>query len=296
MADAVFRVAADVTDYVKKMDQADRSTKRVGKSAATIGDQVAKSIVKIELLNRALQAAGRAVSGVIDKATQTSQTAGERGISLATNLEGLKIKDILGVSKKVTAGGGLASADESAAFVKALAKTGAQGGDAQKLIEAFSKYGSMAGGEGGEKFIEGASKGMPAGSIIQEGLRRFSTISSAALGDPNSPLAQGIRGKLSEMKAQAAEEEAFLVSGTSQRAEVANVRAAAAQTPGGPVSVVNSLLGETVATMLTRGGAALNGYENAASRATDTTNALLVEANRNARKAVTAPSFATETR
>lgn len=300
-SDATFRVSADVVDYISKMHKANMATKNVARTAASIGDAVGASIVKIEVLNRALNAAGRAISGVMNKATSASQTAGERAIGLATSLGSLGVRDINATTRTLSSGAGGTTADEKAQFAKALAQVNKQrrtkltADEAQAALEAFAQFGEFGFGERGEDLLSGIGEGRSLESIMKAGGTRFDRI-RAATTDPMSPLSQGLRGRFAESEAQRVEESRFLVSGTSERAQQAGMRVTAANDPGGPVSIVQGMLGDTAATVLNRTIGAAVGAEDAAARATEKAAAASVSMADQWRKVVTSPNFATETR
>lgn len=302
MADAVFRVAADMAQYIAGMAKADAATKKVARSASNIGDAVGASIVKIEVLNRALNAAGRAISGVVDKATGAARSAGERAIDLATDLGGLGVRDINATVRRVSRGGRAGTtADENTQLVRSLAQAVKQrggnmsGDEVDSLINAFLDFGEFGFGRGGEDLVRGVAEGQPLSQIMQAGQGRFQRV-SAALTDPMSPVFQGMRGRLALNEAQAAEEKAFLVSGTSESAQQAAMRRRAAMDPGGPVSIVQGALGDTAATMLNRAMTSAVGGEDAAVRATERAAAASLSMVEQWRKTLTSPNFATETR
>lgn len=295
--DAIFRVAADVAEFVTGMARAEAATKKVARASAGIGDQVGASIIKIELLNRALNAAGRAISGVMDKATGASQSAGDRAIGLATSLGSLGVRDINATTKRLSGGSGGTTADQKAGFAKALAamnkqrRTPMSGDEADAALQAFAEFGEFGFGEGGGDLLEGLANGQSLQGIAAAGKGRFERI-QAARTDPMSPLYQGLRGRGAESEAQRAEEMAFLVSGTSERAQKAGMRLRAATDPGGPVSIVQGAIGDTAATALNR---ALPG-EDAAQRASNTAERAMVEMSQSFKKLLNQPNFATETR
>lgn len=297
--DAIFRVAADVAEFVAGMARAEQATKKVARSAGNIGDQVGASVVKIELLNRALNAAGRAISGVMDKASSASQNAGDRAIGLATSLGSLGVRDINSTIKRLSGGSGGTTAEQKANFAKALASANKQrrtplsGDEADAALQAFAELGEFGFGEGGADLLEGLSNGQSLADITAAGRGRFERI-QAARTDPMSPLFQGLRGRGAEAEAQRAEEDAFLVSGTSERAQKAAMRVRAASDPGGPVSIINGAVGDTAATVLNRGLNATTG-DDPAARATENAARATVQMNENFRRLLNRPNFATDT-
>lgn len=299
MADAVFRVAADVAEYITGMARADAATKKVARSAGSIGDQVGASIIKIELLNRALNAAGRAISGVMDKATGAATSAGERAIGLATSLGSLGVRDINATTRALSGGQGGTTAEQKAQFAKSLAdankqrRTGMTPEESQAALDAFVQFGEFGFGAGGQDLLAGISEGRSVQQIAREGAGRFDLIRQAAT-DPMSPLFQGLRGRMSLSEAQREEEEAFLVSGTSKIAETAAMRVKVARDPGGPVSIMQGTFGDTAATILNNQLTAAAGEPDAATRATDRAATATVQMAAEFRKLTTAPNFATE--
>ena len=293
--DAVFRVAADVAEFVTGMARADAATKKVARSASSIGDSVGASIIKIELLNRALNAAGRAISGVMDKATSASVSAGDRAIGLASSLGSLGVRDINATTRAMSGGAGGTTADQKAAFAKSLAQMNRQrrtpmsGSEAEAALNAFTQFGEFGFGEGGQDLLEGLSNGQSVGDIAKAGQGRFNKIRNAA-SDPMSPLFQGLRGRLADSEAQQAEESRFLISGTSERAQKAATRTTAALDPGGPVSIISGALGETAGTVANR----LLSPTDASARATDRAATATVSMASEFRRLLTAPNFATD--
>ena len=257
MGDAVFRVGADVSDYVNKMAVAERSTKRVGKAAASIGDQVTGSIVKVELLTRALNAAGRAVSNVLDKAEAASKSAGSRAVSLATNLDSLGV-DAGGMGRltsTVARGSPYTTAEQGAALVRSLAAAAKDrrspmgGADAESLIKSAIGGGELAYGEGFRDLLTGFSGGLPASDIISTGKARAERIRRIAAGDPLSPLSQELEARAEEAQQQFTEEKALGTPGTRRRVETARMKSEAARNPTGLVSFISGF-SETAATFM----------------------------------------------
>ena len=292
--DAIFRVAADVAEFVTGMARAEAATKKVGKAAGGIGGQISGSIIKVELLNRALNAAGRAISGVLDKAQSASKSAGDRAIDVATSLSSLGVRDINGASKRLSSSSGGTTPEVKAAFARALAganqqrRTPFSSDEAEGFLAAFSEGGELGFGPGGESLIKGASEGTPLSDIIKQAQQRSGPL-LAAMTDSGSPLFQGLRGRRAEVGAQLEEERAFLTSGASLRAEAAAARVTAANDPGGPVSIIGGALGDTAGSVVNRGLQGADNLRQQADRAT-------ISQVETFRKILTAPNFATDTR
>ena len=175
MADAVFRVAADVAEYIAGMTRADAANKKVAKSAAGIGDAVGRSVVKIELLNRAINAAGRAISNVMDKASSTAATAGERATGLAVDLSGMGVSNINEITKLIGRGGATGTtAEQGAQFVRSLAQANKdrrapmKPSESEAAIAAFMEGGEFRFGRGGEELIRGLSEGRSLDKIMRD--------------------------------------------------------------------------------------------------------------------------------
>jgi hypothetical protein len=292
--DAIFRVAADVAEFVAGMLRAENATKRVGKSAGAIGDQITGSIIKVGLLNRALNAVERSVSSVLDKAQTASKSAGDRAIDVATSLSSLGVRDINGVTKRISSSSGGTTPEQKAAFARSLASASQQrrvplsGSEAESFIGAFIEGGELGFGPGGESLIKGAAEGTPLPRLLQQAQERSGPV-LAAMSDPGSPLFQGLRGRRAEVGAQLEEERAFMTSGATLRAESAAARVTAANDPGGPVSVIGGALGDTAGALANRG---LQGADNLRAQADRAT----ISQVETFRRLLTAPNFATDTR
>lgn len=304
-SDAIFRVAADMAEYIAGMDRADRATKKVARSAGDIGGQITGSLIKVELLNRALNATGRAISDVLNKAQSASKTAGDRAIDVATSLSGLGVRDINAVTRRLSVGSGVTTPEQGAQFARALLSSNRQrraplsGAQNEQAIEAFLQFGEFGFGAGGEDLLTGLAEGQSLERLTQRAAIRAGRVRTA-MTDPASPLFQGVRGRGAETSAQLEEERAFLASGTSERVNRAEARIAAARDPGGPVSIVSGAVGENAGTFVNRamqslvggGGQAERAGENATTSLNRSISGLSVEI----RKMVNQPNFATDTR
>jgi hypothetical protein len=252
MADAVFRVAADVAEYIAGMARADAANKKTARSAANIGDAVGKSIIKVELLNRALNAAGRAVSSVMDKAAGVSVSAGDRALGLATSLGSLGVRDINATTRSLSSARGGTTAEQKAAFAKSLADANKQRRvalkpeEAEQALAAFTKFGEFAFGTGGQDLISGIAEGSSLSSLLAKGKGQFERIQTA-LTDPMSPAFLGLKGRLDDETARIAEEKNLVLQGGAVRADRSAMRVTAARDPGGPVSVAQGWLGDEAA-------------------------------------------------
>ena len=292
--DAIFKVAADVAEFVTGFAAADRAVKKTAKSVGSIGDQISGSIIKVELLNRALNAAGRAISGVLDKAKSASQSAGDRAIDIATSLGQLGVTDINSVTKRLSSAAGGTTLEQKSGFVRALANANQQrrsplsGKENEAFIDAFIQGGELGFGPGGEDLLKGVADGTPLEDLIKKAQQRSAPV-LAALTDPMSPLFQGLRGRTADTGAQLREEREFLVRGTSSRAEAAAARETAASDPGGPVSIISGAIGDTAGQIVNR---TLTGADELRMRADRAT----INQVETFRKILTAPSFATDTR
>lgn len=255
--DAIFKVAADVAEFVSGMARAEQATKKVAKSTASIGDQITGSIVKVELLNRALNAAGRAISGVLDKAQGASKSAGDRAIGMAADFASLGVRDITGMTRRATISGGMTTPEQGAGLVRGLVSANRQRRQGLKeneigtLLDAAAQLGEAGFGTGFEDLLSGVSEGSEIGSMLKKARARAESVRVSAT-DPMSPLYQGMRGRAAEVNAQNREESAFLVSGTTERVARAGARITAANDPGGPVSIISGAVGEGAGTFVDR--------------------------------------------
>lgn len=248
MSDAVFRIAADVSDYINKMQHAEKATKRVANSAGQIGEAVGKSMIKVDLLLRALNSVSRSVSQVIDKATDTARTSANRGAGLTGSLMDLRIRDPGAMNKKLSSGVGLATAEQSAVFAKSLAGATKDqprpSADSEALLNAFQKYGAYGAGEGGQNIIAGIGKGLSTDDLISDTRNRFDAASLIARADPMSDIARSMQATADENKRIATEEVVYNQSGSAQNARYERLRGHNAENPSSSPSLATGAFGE----------------------------------------------------
>lgn len=197
MPDVTLVLDADLAQYIAKVAKAEQATAKIGKVAAGIGDEFTKSIAKIEIFKKAIDAAGRSIDAIVSKGTEASKRVGNQSVSLASNLLSLGIKDVNGAAKSVRGNSGNATIDERQSFVAALAaqsegqRAPTSPEEAQKLIDAFSKGGTLAFGEGGKELLKGAERGLGADDIVKQSLARRPGLFGLTT-DVNGPVATEI--------------------------------------------------------------------------------------------------------
>ena len=183
MADIVLKIDADTARYIAKIAAAANETKKIGETAgkgigSTMESSVSRALLRIELLKKALRTVADAANDIGQRATDASKTAGDRRYSLATSLSGLGVKDVGGAIKQIEAGRGLATSQQTTAFVEALASASEgqraplDADTAQAAIAAFQRGGELLYGKGGVELTKGFERGLSVDEITRQAIAK----------------------------------------------------------------------------------------------------------------------------
>lgn len=287
MSDAVFRVAADVGDFINKMLYAEKATKKVAAGAASIGTAVSGSIMKVTMLQQALQKSLGMLTQILDTAKSASETSGERAKSLSSSFLSMGFKDTQSAQKKFMEAPGIASATERMQLAKSLAaanrerKAPMSEAELSEALGVGVTGGTLMYGEGFDELVGGVREGRGTSEITQASVAKRPGLFTA-LSDPSSQLFQGIRAQNAEDWAQRMKEKNLATAGASQRVGEAVNSAAASSEDGRWLSpFLGTLLGSATA-----------GNQDVQSK---TYNAIEKQ-NELLRKTMQQPTLATETR
>lgn len=218
MSDVVLKIDADVAQYISKMARAGQSTKKVAKDAASIGDGFTSSLVKLAVLQRAITAAGTAVTSILDKSKSASMSAGERAVGLTTSLGSLGVKNAGVAADRYAAAQGSATLEQRASFASALASANASRRtpfSQEQIAEglgAYRRFGDTTFAAGGSELIKGMERGLSVSEITAAAVRK-----RGGLLDPTSTAGKEIGMRRAEDISQQQEERLLGDAGLNER-------------------------------------------------------------------------------
>lgn len=246
MGDVTLKIDADVAQYIAKMARGSEATKKVAKDAGSIGDEFVKGVTKLETFKKAIEAAGRAVTSVLDKSAEASKRGGARALSLATSLGALGVRDITGASTQLSTAQGASSVDERVAFAQALENANRSRrvplseSTVNQALDAYTRGGDLQFGRGGNELIEGLGKGLSVTEIARRSALRRPGL-QGVINNPNGPVMTELALQTVEDQGRVTEEAARRTAGLQVRAgRVANDVTAA--TKGGIADTFRGIL------------------------------------------------------
>lgn len=160
MADQVMRVDGDFKGYVNAARGAESATKKVAKEAGGIGDAVAKSIVKIEILKMGLSKAVQLLTQINTLNTDASKGRDDRAMRVSTAASSLGIEGRTLIDKLENRKGKLSTNAQSMTFLESLASSQKSANvkmsasDASESVDLFEQMGEMVAGKDGGDFIK----------------------------------------------------------------------------------------------------------------------------------------------
>lgn len=226
MADQVLVMGGDFEQYIQAAKKARGETKGMAKDASGIGGEIIKATAKMEVLKRAAEAAGRAISGVLQAGVESSKRQGSNAVSMATSLSSLGVQDITGASDRLLKATGAASTEDRVGFLERLASLNKQrqspmsSEEALAAATAYTTGGDLMFGKGGEDIAEGLSKGRTVADITKDAAARRPGL-AGLLNNPNGSV-------MTELGLRAAEDSSRIFGDESRAAAGAQVRAGAA--------------------------------------------------------------------
>lgn len=165
MADQIMKVDGDFKPYVNAAKGAENATKRVAKEAGGIGDAVAKSIVKIEILKMGLSKAVQLLTQINALNTDAAKGRDDRAMRVSTAASSLGIEGSGLISRLENRKGKLSTSAQSMSFLESLASSQKSANvkmsaaDASESVDLFEQMGEMVTGAGGSDFIKMLSDG-----------------------------------------------------------------------------------------------------------------------------------------
>lgn len=224
--DVVLKLDADIAQYIAKMSKAQAATERTAKSAGGIGDEFVKGMAKVEVFKRAIEAAGRAVSGVLDKSAEASRRGGQFSLTATAALAPMGVRDIERTITQMRTGQGASTPDQRLAFAQGL--QGMNAGRAAPMreeqvlqaLEAYQQGGDILYGAGGKELISGLEKGFSLAEIKRRAIRSRPGL-NAVLNTPTGTVA-------TELGIQSLESSSAVTNEAARRNAGLQVRAGAA--------------------------------------------------------------------
>jgi hypothetical protein len=179
-------IDADAQKVLSESAKAKKAVESIGDGAvkagkkieASLGDTISKAVLRVELLKKVLSGAGQALSTILDKASQSSQSAGGRKVETAASFAELGIRDIPKAIDRMEATKGVASMQQRAGFASALvgasrsARVPFSPEQAQEALQMFARGGEVMYGQGGQAILEGLSHGKTPEQIRTEAARK----------------------------------------------------------------------------------------------------------------------------
>lgn len=156
----------------RNMKKAGKASKDAGTNMKGFGTEVGKSLLKIDLINQALNQAGAAARQLLNEAAGASASQRERRLSAQGALAGLGVRDPTTVIGQIERAEGVATQQERVQFLQSLQGTGRRFSREEiiQLTKAFSAGGRVAFGEGGQELIRRLQPGVGVGQAIERTL------------------------------------------------------------------------------------------------------------------------------
>ena len=189
-------VTADYSGVVKEAAKATKENEKAAKAAGSIGREGQKArkpmqdmstnaenmtkgfgraLFRVEMIKKALSAAGAAATRIADSAIGGARSQREEALSLATSLQAAGATDSLGIAKgAMSVEGGLATPAQLQAFTQGLAGTGRafSDEDLRRLVTAFAESGELAFGAAGADITSLLSRGASVSGALSGAVRR----------------------------------------------------------------------------------------------------------------------------
>lgn len=293
--DVTLKIDADVQQYISKVGRASQATKRMARDASDIGDAFSGAIIKIEVLKRAITAAGQTISQILDKNRGASKSQGERAVGLTTSLGSLGVKNASAAADQITGSRGLANLEQRSSFAAALASASAARrtpfteAQSMKAIQAYTNLGDTTFGAGGSELLKGLDRGLGVEEITAASVRK-----RGGLVDPYSAAGRELALQEGADTAQLETEQQRGAAGEQQRQrDIAAGRTSDRQAKRGALyEAADAFIPGFAKEAINRGAEAL-GLRTAAADAQNGTIQQSLELNRLLRSTLTKPNLNT---
>lgn len=164
--DQVMRILGDFANYIAGARKAEEATGKVAKSATKISDGFTGSLIKVELLKKALNTVLQSMDKINQKNVSASRTHDERIMAVGTaagslGINGSRAMEIIESRK----GAGSKDANEDVNFLQSMVQVSKSRpvplSEQETLggLDLFHTVGSVGSGEGGSEIQEGLAKG-----------------------------------------------------------------------------------------------------------------------------------------
>jgi hypothetical protein len=175
MADQVMTVDGNFKPYVEGARKAEEATKKVGKSAASIGDQFSNALVKIDLLKMGLLKVNQIIEQVnaLNKGASVSRDDRAHAVGTAAGSLGVDPYKIAAIIEN-RKGAGSKDVGADVSFLAALASMNKgrpaplSGEDSLDALSSYHATGDYMTGQGGGDFISLLGKGHTPKSAMAE--------------------------------------------------------------------------------------------------------------------------------
>ena len=167
MADQVRRVDGDFKPYVAGAAKAEQATKKVGKAAASIGDEFGKAMIKIDLLKMGLLKVNQIMEQVNALNVGASKTRDDRAQAVGAAVGSLGMKNPYAVASIIENRKGAGSKDANADVSFLTSLVGVSKGrpaplsddESMQALSFYNRGGDLASGAGGSDFLSLLSQG-----------------------------------------------------------------------------------------------------------------------------------------
>ena len=164
--DQVMRISGDFSGYVAGAKRAEEATAKIGKKAATIGDQFGNALLKVDLLKQGLLKAYQLMEAINEKNVGASRSSDDRAIALgvaagSVGADPYRAQKIIENRK----GAGSASADADVSFLESVAglnesrPVSLNPDEVIAALELYHRIGELGAGKGGSGIVKGLARG-----------------------------------------------------------------------------------------------------------------------------------------
>jgi hypothetical protein len=167
MTDQTMRLGMDPKEYIAGADKAEKATKKVGKAAASIGDEFGKAMIKIDLLKMGLLKVNQIMEQVNALNVGASKTRDDRAQAVGAAVGSLGMKNPYAVASIIENRKGAGSKDANADVSFLTSLVGVSKGrpaplsddESMQALSFYNRGGDMAAGAGGSDFLSLLSQG-----------------------------------------------------------------------------------------------------------------------------------------
>lgn len=173
--DQVMRISGDFSGYVAGAKRAEEATGKIGKQAVKMAEGFTGSLIRVELLKKAVNAVLQGMDRINEKNLAASRTHDDRMMSIGTaagtlGVDGNILKEIIQERK----GAGSKNTDEDINFLESMASMNksrpAPMGKSEIIaaMQAFHDRGTLGTAAGGSELLEGLAKGQDVATVLDE--------------------------------------------------------------------------------------------------------------------------------